>query len=315
MQSEAEKKADYETYKLQARAYQAVYDNFRYTDAQREQVLEFIVAAMAVVRGEAEFESLKQLRPVIRAGIGQKPNPSTRNSFDGRFLNEWTSVYVNTIPRRDGSKGFESALFQIDFRPEMDIQRERLENLLQLKVVHGWTIDGGNLVWEGAALGGFPAFNGGVFIYSPLKQPRTGFDIEVRLTYLNGSDNDPWKGTRLGDIQISRVYLTPEEIKQRNDQKLGHLPQTGERAPKSGRYMAVFADDALTASAPLDQRMQTFGEGAWLGPAHVRNPVTGRIDPVHAGWHWVGPDPSADALEKLFSTDGHQERAGTRSRS
>lgn len=303
MRTEAEKKAEREAYKVEAEKAQAVYDNFRYTDAQREQIIEFIGAAMKVIRGEAEFDSLKQLLPVVRTGMGRIPGiKNTSHAFDTRFLNVWTGTSVSTIPKRDGSPGFEPALFQIDFRPPMNILRERLEKLLQLKIVHGWTMDGGNLVWEGANLEGLPDFNGGSFLYSPLKQPQADFNIEVRFTYLNGPDKDPWSATRLSDIRIRRMYLTPEQIKKRNDQKLGHLPQTGERAPKDGRYMAVFADDALTAAAPLDQRMQTFGEGAWLGPANVWNPVTGRIEPVHAWWHWMSPDPLADALEKLFPT-------------
>ena len=251
---------------MEAARAQAVYDNFRYTDAQREQTIEFIAAAMKVIRGEAEFDSLKQLLPVIRTGMGRIPGiDNTSHAFDARFLNEWTSISVSTIPKRDGSPGFEPALFQIDFGPEMNIPRERLEKLLQLKVVHGWTMDGGNLVWEGANLEGLPAFNGGVFVYSPLKQPQGDFEIEVKFTYLNGPDKDPYTATRLSDIQIRRYYLSPEQIKKRNDQKLGHLPQTGERAPKDGRYAAVFADDAVTASIPLDRRTCTFSEGQWMG--------------------------------------------------
>ena len=247
MQTEAEKKAAYEAYKVATRARQAVYDNFRYIDVQREQVVDFIGAAMKVIRGEAEFDSLTRLLPVVRTGAGQKPNPSTRNSFDARFLNEWTSIYVNTIPRRDGAKGFEPALFQIDFRPSMNIQRDRLERLLQLKVVRGWTADGGNLQYEYPQLEGLPPFNGGVFEYSPLKQPQADFDIEVVFTYLNGPDKNPYTATRLSDIQISRVYLTPEQIKKRNDQKLGNLSHTRQRLQRADIYLAGFADDASTA--------------------------------------------------------------------
>ncbi|MNW06065.1 hypothetical protein D3C71_2024080 [compost metagenome] len=54
-------------------------------------------------------------------------------------------------------------------------------------------------------------------MYSPLKQPQGDFDVEVRFTYLNGPDKDPWTATRLSDIQITRDYLTPEQIKKRND--------------------------------------------------------------------------------------------------
>jgi hypothetical protein len=118
-----------------------------------------------------------------------------------------------------------------------------------------------------------PYFDGGAFRYSPLKQPQGDFDVEVQFTYLNGPDKDPWTAQRLVRMHIRRMYLSPEKIKQRNDQKLGHLPQTGERAPKDGRYAAVFADDALTASIPLDRRTRTYGEGHWLGMMDVCNPV------------------------------------------
>lgn len=65
MRTEAEKKVEREAYKMEAEKAQAAYDNFRYTDAQREQTIEFIGAAMKVIRGEAEFDSLKRLLPVI----------------------------------------------------------------------------------------------------------------------------------------------------------------------------------------------------------------------------------------------------------
>lgn len=215
MQTEVEKKAQREAYKVEALRAQEAYDNFSYTDAQREQTIEFIAAAMRVIRGEAEFDSLKRLLPVVRTGIGLKPSTSARFDFDSSFLNKWTGIDVSTIPKRDGGAGFESVWFQIDFRPPMNIPRERLEKLLELKVVPGWTMDGGNLRWEMAPLHGMPYFNGGSFVYSPLKQPQGDFDVEVRFTYLNGSDKDPWTATRLSDIQISREYLTPESIKLR----------------------------------------------------------------------------------------------------
>jgi hypothetical protein len=304
MRTEAERKSEREAYMLKAKMAQAAYDNFRYTDAQREQTIEFIAAALKVIRGEAAFDDLKRLRPIVRTGPGQQPDPSTRNSFDTGFLNEWTGIYVNTIPKRDGSVGVEPALFQIDFGPEMNISRERLEKLLQLKVVHQSSMDGGNLMFEMAPLEGLPYFNGGVFLYSPLSQPQADFDVEVKLTYLNGPDKDPWTAQRLVRLQISRDYLTPEQIKKRNDTKLGHLPQTGEPAPKDGRYAAVFADDAMTASMPLDERTRTYGKGHWLGMVDAPNPSTGQRRPVHAWWQWLGPDPLAAELERLFPSGG-----------
>ncbi len=305
MPTEAEKNARREAYRVEAAKAQAAYDNFRYTDAQREQTVEFIGAGMKVIRGEAEFDSLKRLLPVIRTGMGRIPGiENTSHAFDAKFLNVWTGISVSTIPQRDGSSGFEPVWFQIDFRPSMSISRERLEKLLELKAVHGWTMDGGNLRWQTAPLHGEPYFDGGVFVYSPLKQPPGDFDVEVQLTYLNGPDKDPWTAQKLTRMHIRRDYLSPEKLKQRNDQKLGHLPQTGERAPKDGRYAAVFVDDALTASVPPDQRMQTIGEGQWLGPGYVWNPVTHQREPVHAWWQWIGPDPLASELEKLKASDG-----------
>jgi hypothetical protein len=311
MPTEAEKKARREAYKVEAERAQAAYDNFRYTDVQREQTIEFIVAAMKVIRGEAGFDSLMRLLPVVRTddskhGDWQLPYPNTSHAFDARFLNQWTGIYVSTIAKRDGSLGFEPALFRIDFRPEMNIPRERLEQLLQLKVVHGWSPDGGNLVFESAPLEGLPYFDGGLFRYSPLKQPRGDFDVEVQFTYLNGPDHDPYRADILARLEIRRMYLSPEKIKQRNDQKLGHLPKTGERAPKDGRYAAVFADDALTASIPIEQRLCTYGEGQWLGMMDIPNPTTGQRQSVHAWWQWLGPDRLAAELERLFPSGGQQ---------
>ncbi|MDH6590481.1 hypothetical protein M2165_000370 [Variovorax sp. TBS-050B] len=225
MRTEAEKRAASEAFQAELKANQAIYDSFRYTDAQREQVIELIAKAMKVIRGEASFDSLTQRMPVIYVGKGQQPNPSTLHLLNAKFLNEWTSIYVNTIPRRDGKPGFEPAHFQIEFKPEIDMQRERLENLLELKVVHGWRSEGGNLQYEFPQLHGRRPFNGGVFHYSPLKQPQDDFEIEVVFTFLNGPDKNPYKATQLSDIAISRNYLTPEQIKQRDDKKLGHLPR------------------------------------------------------------------------------------------
>lgn len=206
MQTGTERKASNEAYEVRASALQAVYDNFHYTDAQHARTIQFVAAAMTVIRGDAAFDSLEQLLPVRRLDVGQQPSNSVSHAFDARFLNEWTSIYVNAVPKRDGTKSFEPMLFQIDLRPEMTVSRERLEQQLQLKVVPGWTADGGNLRWEMAPLEGLAAFNGGVFVYSPLKQPGTGFNVEVVLTYLNGPDQDPCTANRLSTITISRTY-------------------------------------------------------------------------------------------------------------
>ena len=62
-----------------------------------------------------------------------------------------------------------------------------------------------------------PPFNGGVFEYSPLKQPQADFEVRVIFTYLNGPDKDPYTARVLTHLQIIRDYLTPEQIKKRND--------------------------------------------------------------------------------------------------
>lgn len=309
MPTEAKTSAAYEAYKLKARARQTVYNNFHYTDAQREQLIEFIAAAMKVIRGEATFDTLTKLSRIEMtldmSASGESYRGGKQYFFNTDFLNEWMRIYAMGTSDPKTSR-IDAYLFRVDFDPEMNIPRERLEQLLQLKTAPGWTADGGNLQYEVAQLHGLPDFNGGVFEYAPLEQPQADFNIQVLFTYLNGPDKNPYTARRLVRLKISRDYLTPEEIKQRNDKKLGHLPQTGERAPKDGRYMAMFADDALTASIPLDQRMQTFGEGHWLGPAYVRNPATGRQESVHAWWHWVGPDPFADELARLFPSNERQ---------
>jgi len=300
--TDAAKKAAHEAFQAELKADQIAYDNFRYTDGQREQTVEFIAAAMKVIRGDAKIESLTQLLPIVSTRMGQELNPSTRNSFDARFLNVWTNIHLHTISRQEDRTDPEPALFQIEFGPPIDIPRDRLEKLLQLKVAHGWISEGGNLRPDLLLLHDRQPFNGGYFEYSPLKQPQADFEVFVELTYLNGPDKNPYTATRLSQVTLSRKYLSPSEIKQRNNQKLGHLPQTGERAPKDGRYVAIFADDAMTASVPQEQRMCTYGAGQWLGPAHAWNPEAGKTQPMHAWWQWAGPDPLATELEKLFPT-------------
>jgi hypothetical protein len=191
-------------------------------------------------------------------------------------------------------------MFQIDFAPEMNISRERLETLLQLKVVPGWTADGGNLRYETPQLHDLPPFNGGVFVYAPLKPPPGDFTLEVILTYLNGPGRDPYRTDILTRLEITRHYLTPEQIQQRDQRRFGHLHKTGQQAPRNGKYVAVFADDALTAGTPLSERTCSCSGGQPLSVAYARHPVTGQRHPMQAWWEWVAPDPFAEEIGRIF---------------
>lgn len=213
MTAEESKQQVRERVKAEMAASQAEYDKFRYTDAQHEQVLEFIGAAMKALRGEATFNSLTRLLPVARVSAqsinGEAYRGGIRYSFDANFLNKWTSIYV--LGSEDAGSGkVEPYHLQVEFRPSMVLQRERLESLLQLKVVPGWTEDGGNLSPELPQLHGLRPFNGGNFYYSPVNEPSGDFRIEVHFTYLNGPDRNPYRANVMTRMSITRRYLIPQ---------------------------------------------------------------------------------------------------------
>jgi hypothetical protein len=227
VKTEAERQAARDAYKLEARRAQAEYDNFRYDDAQRERTVEFIDQAMRVMRGDVPDDSLQRLLPVVRTSNGFVVgyDKGTRLDFDTSYLNKWTGIRLSKVlqPSAWGGSRQEPVLFEIDFGPAMKISRERLETLLQLKVVPGWTADGGNLRYETPQLHDLPPFNGGVFVYAPLKPPSGDFTLEVILTYLNGPGRDPYRTDILSEIQMRRYYLTPEQIQQRDRGRFGPL--------------------------------------------------------------------------------------------
>jgi len=275
--------------KAEMDAMQAEYDNFRYTDAQREQVIEFIAAAMKVLRGEAQFSSLTQLLRVARTSPqsinGEAYRGGTRHSFDAKFLNRWTSIYV--LVTQDSAGKVEPYHLQIEFSPAMTIQREGLESLLQLKVVPGWTFDGGNLAPELPQLHDMPPFDGGQFFYSPLKEPVGDFRIEVKLTYLNGPDHNPYRANVLSSLSITRRYLTPEQIRERDDKTIGHLPRSGERVALDGKYVPVFAEDDLTRAAREQDIVIDHGAGDMFQRVQLRHPRTGQPGWFEAGWQRI----------------------------
>ena len=287
------------------RAYQAVYDNYRYNDAQRERAIEFIGAAMKVMRGDAPFDSLKQLLNVRVArpapGAGQSYRGGTHFELDGRVLSDWTRIYV--IATTDAQGQIEPYHFQIHFGPAMNIPRERLEQMLGLKVVPGWTSEGGNLQFEVPdAMNNLPAFNGGNFEYGLIDPPHAPYTVQTKFTYLNGPDKDPYTATRLSSLEIRREYLSPEKIRERDHKKLGHLPTTGQRVPNGGRWLGVFADDALTASVPMQQRLCTFGEGQVFTHLWIRGGIRREPVPVQTWWQWQAPDPLEDEFERMFGS-------------
>ncbi|MGJ7512688.1 hypothetical protein [Variovorax sp. GT1P44] len=283
-------------------AYQYVYDNFRYTDAQREQVIEFIGAAMKVIRGDAEFESLQRLfkleekSPAIVSSRAYRGG--TRFDFDTYFLNDWTSIYM--LGTTDARSRIEPYHLQMDFSPPIEIQRERLEQLLQLKVGPGWIPDGGNLQTPEVMLHGGGVRQPATFEYSILNPPHAPYTAHVKLSYLNGPDKNPLTTATLAHLEIRRDYLTPEEIRDRDHKKLGHLPTTGQRVPKRGKWLGVFADDALTASIPMERRICGFGEGQMFGPVWVWSDAARERVPVQAWWQWYAPDPHEEELERIF---------------
>lgn len=195
---EAEKKAGMEAYR-----------SFRYDDAQRERTIEFIGAAMRVIRGDAEFDSLKGLLPVRQANAvppyGETARGGTRFSFDAGYLNDWSGMDV--IGTTDARGKVDPYRLEIRLSPPMHVQRERLESLLGLKVVPGYDFEGGNLQYEFPDfLHGLPPFKGGNFEYSLLDPPHAPYVVQVKFVYLSGPSQDPLTHTRLTRLAFQREY-------------------------------------------------------------------------------------------------------------
>ena len=123
---------------------------------------------------------------------------------------------------------------------------------------------------------------------------------DPKFTYLNGPDKNPYNAKRLSRLEIRREYLTPEEIRERDHKKLGHLPTTGERVPKGGKWLGVFADDALTACVPMERRICSFGEEQVFTYLWVWSDAARERVPVQAWWQWHAPDPFEEELERIF---------------
>jgi hypothetical protein len=292
---------DREARKAEQTARQAAYDNFRYTDAQRRQVLEFIEAANRVIRGEAKWESLKRLLPVKRIDRAQDPSDGASHAFDARFMNEWSGIYVNIAHETDGAQASQPVLFEVNFAPSMTgIPREQLEQLLKLKVVHGWTGDGGNLLAPGPLMHGGGAIpKWAAFNYGPIDQPSRDFNIEVELLYLGAPDNSQrglYAANILSQVKIRRNYLSPEQIRERDHKRFGHLPQSLQRCTKSGRYIPHFANDELTRIARQDNKVVSFPEGSVLGKVAFWNSQLRDYEYIPAWWEWIGPDRFAHLM-------------------
>ncbi|WP_295373329.1 hypothetical protein [uncultured Pseudacidovorax sp.] len=212
-----EKQKAWEDFQVRQSAAQAIYDSFRYTDAQRERLLDFIGAAMKVIRGDAPFELLARLVPITarRPAIvsGRAYRGGTKFVFDACFLNQWTSIY--TFGTTDEQGKVEPYHFQIEFSPPMDLDRERLEKLLKLKVAPGWLRDGGNLyppeVIMHLGIVHQPAF----FEYDILNPPYAPYIVKATLDYTKPRDQDPYTAREMVRLEIRRDYRTPTQLRKR----------------------------------------------------------------------------------------------------
>ncbi|WP_234194425.1 hypothetical protein [Pseudacidovorax sp. NFM-22] len=215
-----EKQKAWEEFQVRQRAAQAIYDSFRYTEAQRERLLDFIGAAMKVIRGDAPFEMLSRLVPIKRQEpaivSGQAYRGGTEFTFNACFLNQWTSLYM--LGTTDEQGKVEPYHFQIELGPSMRIERDRLEKLLQLKVVPGWTAEGGNLRPPGFVIlrdGSFHEVNDSTFAYDVLDAPVAPYEVKVEFNYLHGPTGDPRTAVQLSRLEIRRDYRTPTQLRKR----------------------------------------------------------------------------------------------------
>lgn len=231
MMTPAEKAQRRAATEAELRAAQAVYDDFRYTDAQREQLIDFTGAAMTVIRGDAPFESLARLVPITdrRPAIvsGRAYRGGTKFIFDACFLNQWTSIYMFGTTDEQGK--VEPYHFQIEFSPPMDLDRQRLEQLLKLKVARGWLHDGGNLYPPAVIMHLGIVYQPATFEYDLLNPPYARYTVKALLDYTQPRDQDPYAATRMVRFEIRRRYLTPEQLRERDQQKFGDMPTTGQK--------------------------------------------------------------------------------------
>lgn len=213
------------------RAAQAVYDDFRYTDAQREQLIDFIGAAMTVIRGDAPFESLARLVPITdrRPAIvsGRAYRGGTKFIFNACFLNQWTSIYMFGTTDEQGK--VEPYHFQIEFSPPMDLDRQRLEQVLKLKVARGWLRDGGNLYPPAVIMHLGIVYQPATFEYELLNPPDAPYTVKALLDYTQPRGQDPYTATEMVRLEIRRDYLTPEQLRERDQKKFGDMPTTGRK--------------------------------------------------------------------------------------
>ena len=276
-------------------AYERAYYAFQYTQEQCERTLQFVAQAMKVLRGEAPIESLNRLmvpfKPEPRGIDGEATRGGMEYEFDTRFMNDWIRIYVlgTTDPSRPGE--VEPYHLQVRFSPPMFIQRERLESLLELKVVPGWTVDGGNLRPPGFNIHTGRPSNGGNFVYAPLQQPTGPYNIEVQLNYLVDESRNPYTTRELITLQITRRYLTPEQLKQRDAKRLGSLPYTGDICTAAGKYMPVLLHDPNNCLAHRHWQTSAIDAGDRFPQCSYLNPRTDQFERIPVWWRWVAPDP------------------------
>lgn len=234
MMTPAEKAQRRAATQAELRAAQAVYDNFRYTDAQREQLIDFIGAAMKVIRGDEAFETLQRLVPIEQQEpaivSGQAYRGGTEFGFNACFLNQWISIYM--LATTDAQGNVEPYQFQIEFSPPMDLDRQRLEQLLKLKVARGWLHDGGNLYPPAVIMHLGIVYQPATFEYELLNPPYAPYTVKALLDYTQPRDQDPYTATEMVRLEIRRDYLTPEQLRERDQKKFGDMPTTDQKVTR-----------------------------------------------------------------------------------
>lgn len=293
----ANPKRRYKSAELEAQieAYERAYRAFRYTDEQREQAIRFVEQAMNVLRGDAPLESLSRLfapfEPEPKSVDGEATRGGMKYEFDLRPWNDWARAYVLGTTDVTHPGEVEPYHLSITFSPSMSIERERLETLLALKVLPGWTTDGGNLRPPVFDLHTGRPDNGGDFEYAPLQQPTGPYNIEVKLGYLLGEDRNPFRTRKLVTLKITRRYLTPEQVKQRDAQRVGHLPYSGDICTAAGKYVPVLPHDPDNRLDRRPWETSAFDVGDRFPMFGFMSTHTEESERIPVWWRWVAPDP------------------------
>ncbi|MFM0050452.1 hypothetical protein [Caballeronia grimmiae] len=264
---------------------------------QQAQLIRFAKVGLKWVSGEVSFDDVTKM-------LGQPKAFEGANKTDFAYFPPGMTVdfYVDKLHVIDGKPRIDFFRIQVDDNVRTNIPRETIQENLELRpVIKGESIDGVRterrdfFVPEGR------------IVIQPINRDAVGFnfrktmpndslfDVTVGTGYVGEwikEDAEPKlgnlrKASDLRDLYISRHYLTPEEIEERNFAKrkqYGYMKlRTGMLCPETGWWEGWAAEGQIDKQVV---RQNTLFPQAGFGPNRSA-PDGARF--VDAQWMWHGP--------------------------